>query len=1069
MDNIYTNDQLRSANDCIEYCLKLRKEKKNEDTLRHSLSSYLRLMFPNDLNWVDLHITGSEALVKFSRNYEHHKGFVDNLVGATAIEYEANLKKKKLYEIGYNQVQEYCAGLLNMGYPSDNIRGVLSDTIEWYAFSIEILNTTKIRNFSAKDIQLIQIDALDCESDANAPLNLLSFLNKNLGRIGSRKLEAISINTDLGFNSKLAIEFIPKLRNALVEISSNKPEYAELIQTVWNKFVNSIKEENSNDTFDTSFYIDEFYLTTIAKFLCANVITEQALISNEEELKSILNGNFFKLKGFKNVVEYDFFGWLNDLPIHDSIIQLTKKIQLDLRVYDYKSIIEEDLFSNLLNELANKSKKLLLGQMMTPSWLAKDIVKEVISNLKTEPKLLDMCCGSGTFIVETIKLVGEGFTNEDNNTKLNKILACITGFDIDPLAVILAKINWLMITKTYISINQYEEISIPIYNADSLFAVTPVTTDKEDGENYILQLLDKQVSLPKVLVSSKNRFLFDKILDYGYSTIILLDSIPDDLFYQNLLDDILKKDNLTFLEQDYKLILFFLKNYYNTIFELNAKGKNGIWNFLILNSFRPALVENNYNGIVSNPPWLTLSRISDNPYKKFLTKLSQFQNIKPIGSSFLHIELATIFLLNSIQRYLTEEGQVGCILPATILNGDHHAPFRNSSYKSKGINLNISSIWEIDKTVFNNRGIVLIGSNSELETAFPISGLRKNFNTSSSFKLYNSVLNSKNAWTDQKITIEIENSYNGKFIQGADIMPRTLYFHDVINHKKDNTYSEVIAINKNTSNNAYLIKDSKKFPTFRIENCNIENDYIYNVIISNCLLPFYITELPLAILPIEKKDEKWVQLQKQALITKSFGLKRLLTRASDEYGIGSNINILWEQLNTRKKLEIQQLPHDGYIVFVGTGGQHVCAHYLKHTNLDFNRLVIDQTVNYYITDNEDEAVYLVGLLNSSILSDKIKGFQPDGNYGKRHIHSLPYKTIPPYDRNNELHLNVVKTTQILLLELMHLIKSSNTTEFKKIINPNEGNLQQRRKNLKLKLNQLISFNEYSIACQELLR
>ena len=117
-------------------------------------------------------------------------------------------------------------------------------------------------------------------------------------------------------------------------------------------------------------------MTTIAKCLCANVLSENALISNEEELKSILNGDFFKLKGYDNVVEYDFFGWLNNLPVHATIINLTRKIQLDLRAYDYTLTIEEDLFSNLFSELANKSKRLLLGQAMTPSWLANSIVRE---------------------------------------------------------------------------------------------------------------------------------------------------------------------------------------------------------------------------------------------------------------------------------------------------------------------------------------------------------------------------------------------------------------------------------------------------------------------------------------------------------------------------------------------------------------------------------------------------------------------------------------------------------------------------------------------------------------------
>ena len=374
----------------------MRRDGALEDALRHNLSSFLRLMFTNNPKWVELHIRGSEAQVEFSRNQNQHRGFVDSLVGATAIEYEGNLQNTTKFRTGYRQVEEYCAGLLNLGYPAANIRGILSDTVQWYAYDVNILTPDKSSNFSAEDLELIEIEGINCEEDTNSNFTLLDFLDKHLGRIGSRILNADSINSDLGFSSELASEFIPLLQNALNEISSSKPEYAELIQTVWNKFVNSVRENETTDSFDIAFYVDEFFLTTVAKYLCANVLSETALISNEEELKSILNGDFFKLKGYDNVVEYDFFGWLNNLPVHATIINLTRKIQLDIRAYDYGLTIEEDLFSNLFSELANKSKRLLLGQAMTPSWLANSIVREVINNIDVQPKLIDMCCGSGT-------------------------------------------------------------------------------------------------------------------------------------------------------------------------------------------------------------------------------------------------------------------------------------------------------------------------------------------------------------------------------------------------------------------------------------------------------------------------------------------------------------------------------------------------------------------------------------------------------------------------------------------------------------------------------------------------
>ena len=75
-------------------------------------------------------------------------------------------------------------------------------------------------------------------------------------------------------------------------------------------------------------------------------------------------------------------------------------------------------------------------------------------------------------------------------------------------------------------------------------------------------------------------------------------------------------------------------------------------------------------------------------------------------------------------------------------------------------------------------------------------------------------------------------------------------------------------------------------------------------------------------------------------------------------------------------------------------GRLLCAAYISLETFVRSRLVIDQTLNWHLADSEEEAIYIVGLLNSNAMSDAIKDFQPEGGFGKRHIHTLPYKIIP---------------------------------------------------------------------------
>lgn len=82
-----------------------------EDRLRHFLSSRLAKIFPESPWWVQAHMQGTEEYVHFSSERGKRSGYVDAVVGKTAIEYEKNLKIQGVFNEGYHQVKEYCAAL----------------------------------------------------------------------------------------------------------------------------------------------------------------------------------------------------------------------------------------------------------------------------------------------------------------------------------------------------------------------------------------------------------------------------------------------------------------------------------------------------------------------------------------------------------------------------------------------------------------------------------------------------------------------------------------------------------------------------------------------------------------------------------------------------------------------------------------------------------------------------------------------------------------------------------------------------------------------------------------------
>jgi len=1058
-----------------------------ESNIRDSFCSWLRIIFPDSPWWVEDHIKRGEANSAYSVSGKTKRGFVDNLVGLTAIEYESDLENKAKFNEGFSQVCNYCASLINEGHDKDLVIGVLSDTVNWYAYRInEIDEDIPAGQLGGENLILEEIESvkLNNADDLNAK-RLIGFLESYLGRMGSRPLSAWTIAYDLGLESPFGKKHLYAV-SKLVEDSFNENlKYSKLIESLWCNFVSYLRDNNSTSAFDRNTYADELYVLTLAKLICANVLERRALLSDDVQLKAILNGEYFKDKGLQNLVEYDYFGWLNESPYVECVIPIAREIQEDLQAYNFSYLPSEDIFGHFMSQLAINTKRILLGQECTPSWLAANIVKKVFEELPedTIPRLVDMCCGSGAMIVEAIKLakarLGKNGISVEKN-KISLLTSTITGFDIDPLAVMLSKINWVLASIDWLELfDGTYPISIPVYHADSLFATMPLSHSVKDEEEqlfYKLHIAERIVELPRFLVTPKYQALFDSLLENGYNvamaTAVQTPFELSESMLQTTINTAYSIAGITVDKEKHEQIKNFLRDLIVTIDTLQRDGRNGIWAFILKNSYRPALVAGQFNGLVSNPPWLALSKIADNPYKIDLQHLAERYGIKPKGPSHLHIELATTFLLQAIDRYLQDDAIIGCILPETVLNGHHHNQFRLGAYKSTEmpVSLTINEIWRVKKGTFKNEAIILFGRKSDINISvdgFPGKIVDENGLKDIKFKIIHS--GSRIAWTDNpeiaagRVTL----FEPAPFKEGADIMPRTLLYHDMEYIK--GTRGEILwrlkPIDKVISGLAFLINDAKKFQDFRITSRTISDKFVFDILTSKLLTPFAIQAPVKAILPIKKSDEgRWCPVDDVELAAHG-SAKRIFDEILNTFGNGKTTRDLFEALDSnRRKLTQQIIGNMGYIVFTGAGGKLVCSAYAPVGSFNTQKLIIDQTLYWAIVESEEEAIYLTGLFNSEAVTLIIQDFQPKGAFGARHVHSLAHGVTPPYDPTQVLHQEVVKATKKLMEDIEKL--KTNDAEMKELLNPNV-NLQIRRRKIRSKLAQLPSYKDYKIACENL--
>lgn len=1045
-------------------------DKAKETPLRNLFCTRLPSMFPSKPWWIDEHARHAETNATFSVRNVLKKGFTDTLIGYTAVEYEKNLSWQSLFAHGYEQVEDYCADLLNKNVESDNIVGVLSDTVHWFAYRVVVeyeAPTASNGKWGRDDLRLDEIDSLDMTDTSDDNLkNFERFINRYYGRIGSKELTPKALVADFGLMSGDTSLRIEAIKTIVIKGCDRNPEYSRLIKGLWMNFIEGVSGKGNSFIED---YSHELYIITLAKLIAANVLDGHAHFRSNQELREILKGSYFTKIGIENLVEYDYFGWLSDEPYIDDIIDISVGIQRDLMAYDFSTVRATDLFGELISQMAGLERRILLGQAPTPKKLARMMVNKVLNDLgDIKPRLVDMCCGSGIFIVETLLQLIDitGNPQSIDSDGLALLNEAIYGFDVDPLAVLLAKVNWILVMREYIPLYS-PPVHIPIYHADSLFMQTPISKHTTLGRLEIkAQLHDRSIVLPSFLLSHQFRSLFDELLrqadilshDYDGETTNL-----DEYYARNTVTTICGQQGILLSSSEIDMVVQFFIDAVGTLGNLRARKCNGIWRFVLSNTFKPAFTEGMFNGVISNPPWLALSRLRGNPYHDLLVNLANEYGVMPRGSSFLHVELATIFFISSIQRYLVKDGCIACAMPHSLLNGKNGDPFRTRKYLDAptSTDLCLTDIWELPKTVFKNRAVVIFGQKKKpTGRDESIKGLILDDALCPEEVMFKLVTNGKTTAFSSRSNQFIDAFDSVEFNQGFDGMPRSAMFFDA--QAQQNGLWTLSSIPKNGHSLSFVVRKAKSCKDFNISNvCNIHSDLIYNCITSNLLMPF----APIVPLKIFLAV-KW---------SPSHGVDELTDTELALYG--SSDTLLANRVKHCQNNGIEfYAGRGGYLPYIdwwgkldktlsdtspwrvlyGASGANIAATYIKVDEIsEPHKLAIEQSVYWRGVQSEDEALYYVGMLNSDVLNDAIKDLQPEGNRGKRHIHRLPTYRMYEYDPDNITHQEVISAAE----DLQCVLQSAwlNDQRIANYLDPNRGELHVRRRQLQNYYKQLPEF------------
>ena len=389
----------------------------------------------------------------------------------------------------------------------------------------------------------------------------------------------------------------------------------------------------------------------------------------ETDPSDLLQGReLFRSTGLQGVLESDFFAWPIEVggnPLLQTLARRVARFQWADTPPDTAAILYEAVIP--------PEERRQLGEYYTPAWLARVMVRELVDDPLNQ-RVLDPACGSGTFVAEAVShfIAAARATNWEPMEVLNRLRNAVTGIDVHPVAVHLARATWTLAARPAISAAHGAgfdaSLSIPVYLGDALqlrfrtgdmFAENEIAIQTRDDENT-------ELVFPVSLVERAEDFdaLMGDISAYietGEDPLLALDD--------NHVDNPAERQTIG--------------ETIRTMQRLHEKGRDHIWAYYTRNMVRPvALSRAKVDVLIGNPPWINYNQTAD-ILRDELQNLSRNRyGIWAGGHYTTQQDVAGLFFARSVDLYLKDGGVIGFVMPHSALQAGQHSKWRGGRWRA---------------------------------------------------------------------------------------------------------------------------------------------------------------------------------------------------------------------------------------------------------------------------------------------------------------------------------------------------------------------------------------------------
>lgn len=447
--------------------------------------------------------------------------------------------------------------------------------------------------------------------------------------------------------------------------------------------------------------------------------------------------------------ERDEHDWVFDPQVAHKLDQFFKDIGEFLLSIDWSHGVELDLLKRVYQNIVPRDVRRQLGEYYTPDWIVqlilwralhiltrgsppttplkdqKDLeqdmaeaIDEFYKRNKRVPRFIDPTCGSFTFGIHYINAVLKWYElkRPDINSikSAEHIMENVVGIDLNPVAVVTAKVNYLLQIYRLLSIQGNflaTQPIIPILRLDLLLYYIHYSMLRRDTHSapmdiWLGKVEDKitlQIPLEMLDIEVNGKRIND-LKSHGITVKEVKvkseeESVENVHFVElQLPQSILEKPNTTFTSLTRALMALFnfgVEGYENEVgFKLDVKerelldkfrlsilrleelGFDSIWHTFITNYVLALYAaRRKFDLVLGNLPWVNVSKYPKG-YAKLVRDVIKGLGVSPPREATKKLDMS-ILLFAIALKYLAEKPSITALMvPTSILRGLHGAGWR---------------------------------------------------------------------------------------------------------------------------------------------------------------------------------------------------------------------------------------------------------------------------------------------------------------------------------------------------------------------------------------------------------